>query len=99
MHTCSDCVSGCAVLVERGCGKFKDVARRFAELGAVAVIFVNTDDTIISMSTKADVTMTNDSAVGIPVVMIARGTLDLRGGEIAGDWRVSLKPQVGGVPQ
>jgi hypothetical protein len=90
----SESVSGCAVLVERGCGKFKDVARRYAELGAIAVIFVNSDDTVVSMNSRSDAVMTNESAVGIPVVMIARGTLDLRGGDMAGDWRVNLKPQV-----
>lgn len=83
--------SGCAVLLERGCGKFIDVAKRYAEMHACAVIFVNSDDAVISMGSGAD-----ELNVPIPVVMVGRGVLDLRAGDRG--WKVHIKPQLSQLP-
>ena len=52
--TNADEVVGAVCLVERGGGKFLNVARRCAAAGAAAVVIVNSDDSILSMNGPDD---------------------------------------------
>jgi hypothetical protein len=83
-------VKEAVVIVERGCGKFCEVAAVYEAAGAAAVVFINSDESVISMVGGGQA-----GAVSIPVVMLPKGVVSLEQGQ---ELLCSISPQASQLP-